>query len=180
MILTPGIFPWGTGNGPSSAWSTRFLANGEAVPEGWKSMTDGGMKLTKTLIFQDNDFQDITLNTALEQNYNLSANGGTSTIKYAASMGYSDIEGTSVGTYYNRFNGRANVDFKLRKNLTLTTRMDHSSSKTNTYRVQLMFLTDVSGLLLRLRFIWKMAHTGTGRIQHSPICDGIMMCTFGQ
>jgi len=127
-----GIFPWGTGNGPSSAWSTRFLANGEAVPEGWKSMTDPNDP-TKTLIFQDNDFQDITLNTALEQNYNLSANGGTSTIKYAASMGYSDIEGTSVGTYYNRFNGRANVDFKLRKNLTLTTRMDHSSSKTNTY-----------------------------------------------
>jgi len=127
-----GIFPWGTGNGPSSAWSTRFLADGETVPDGWKSMPDP-LDPTKTLVFQDNDFQDVTLNTALEKNYSLSANGGTSTIKYAASVGYSDTEGTSVGTYYNRFNGRANVDFKLRKNLTLTTRMDHSSSKTNTY-----------------------------------------------
>lgn len=125
-------FPWGTGNGPSSAWSTRFLATGETAPEGWKSMPDP-LDPTKTLIFQDNDFQDVTLSTALEQNYSLAANGGTNTINYAASIGYTDTEGTSVGTYYNRFNGRANVDFKLRKNLTLSTRMDHSSSKTNTY-----------------------------------------------
>ncbi|MFZ2339215.1 MAG: TonB-dependent receptor [Bacteroidales bacterium] len=127
-----GIFPWATGNGPDSPWSTRFLGEGEAVPEGYKSMPDP-LDPTKTLIFQDNDFQDITLNTALEQNYSISANGGTNTIKYAASMGYSDIEGTSVGTFFNRFNGRANVDFVLRKNLTLSTRMDHSSSKTNNY-----------------------------------------------
>jgi len=127
-----GIFPWATGNGPDSPWSTRFLGDGEAVPEGYKSMPDP-LDTNKTLIFQDNDFQDITLNTALEQNYSISANGGTNTIRYAASMGYSDIEGTSVGTFFNRFNGRANVDFVLRKNLTLSTRMDHSSSKTNNY-----------------------------------------------
>jgi TonB-linked SusC/RagA family outer membrane protein len=123
---------WGTGNDSSSPWSTRYLEDGEAVPEGYKSMPDP-IDPEKTIIYQDNDWQDITLNTALEQNYNLSANGGTDKIKYAASIGYADIEGISVGTYFNRFNGRANVDFMLRKNLTLSTRMDHSSSKTNNY-----------------------------------------------
>ena len=127
-----GVKPWGTGNGASSPWSTRYLAQGETIPDGYQSMPDP-IDPNKTLIFEDNDWQDITLNTALEQNYNLSANGGTQTIKYAASMGYADIEGISVGTYFNRFNGRANVDFILRKNLTLSTRMDHSSSKTNNY-----------------------------------------------
>ncbi len=124
--------PWGTGNDESSPYSTRYLGDGEAVPEGYKSMPDP-IDPTKTLIFQDNDWQHITLNTALEQNYSISANGGTDKIKYAASIGYADIEGISYGTFYNRFNGRANVDFILRKNLTLSTRMDHSSSKTNNY-----------------------------------------------
>lgn len=123
---------WGTGNDESSPWSTRYLEDGEIVPEGYKSMPDP-IDPERTIIFQDNDWQRITLNSALEQNYSLSANGGTDKIKYAASIGYADIEGTSVGTYYNRFNGRANVDFILRKNLTLSTRMDHSASKTNNY-----------------------------------------------
>jgi TonB-linked SusC/RagA family outer membrane protein len=127
-----GSKPWGTGNGASSPWSTRYLEEGETIPDGYQSMPDP-IDPNKTLIFEDNDWQDITLNTALEQNYNLSANGGTQNIKYAASIGYADIEGISVGTYFNRFNGRANVDFILRKNLTLSTRMDHSSSKTNNY-----------------------------------------------
>ena len=128
-------YPWGTGNDEYSPFSLRFLGDGETVPEGYKSMPDP-LNPERTLIFEDNDFQDITLNPGLEQNYSLSANGGTENIKYAASIGYSDIEGTSVGTYFNRFNGRANVDFMLRKNLTLSTRMDHSASKTNNYTDQ--------------------------------------------
>jgi TonB-linked SusC/RagA family outer membrane protein len=125
-------YPWATGNSASSPFSTRYLEEGEEIPEGYQSMVDP-VDPTKTLVFQENDFQRLTLRTALEQNYNLSANGGTDRIKYAASIGYSDIAGTSVGTYYNRFNGRSNVDFALRKNLVLSTRMDHSSSSTNSY-----------------------------------------------
>ena len=127
-----GMYPFGTGNGPDSPHSTRFLAPGEAVPAGWKSMPDP-LDPAQTLIFQDNDWQNETLNTALEQFYTLSANGGSETIKYAASVGYNDNEGISLGTYYNRLSGRANVDFKLRKNITLSTRFDHSSASTNDY-----------------------------------------------
>ena len=127
-----GIFPFGTGNGGDSPHSPYILGAGESVPEGWESMPDP-LDPAQTLVFQDNDWQDITLNTALERYYNLSANGGTEAIKYAASIGYTDTEGISLGTYFNRINGRANVDFKLRDNITLTTRMDHSSAKTNDY-----------------------------------------------
>jgi len=127
-----GIYPFGTGNGPDSPHSPYILGAGESVPEGWESMPDP-LDPSQTLVFQDNDWQDLTLNTALEQFYNLSANGGTEAIKYAASIGYTDNEGISLGTYYNRINGRANVDFKLRDNITLSTRLDHSSSKTNDY-----------------------------------------------
>lgn len=125
-------YGWGTGNGSGSPFSTRYLQDGESIPEGYYSMIDP-LDSSKTLIFQDNDFQDLTYNPGLEQKYDLSANGGSEKIKYFASLGYSDIEGTAIGTFYNRFNGRANVDFVLNENFTLSTRMDHSSSKSNSY-----------------------------------------------
>lgn len=126
---------WGTGNSSTSPYSTRFLEEGEAIPKGYVSMPDP-LDPTKTLIFQDNDFQRLTLKTGLEQKYYLSANGGTESIKYAASIGYTDIMGTAINTNYNRFTGRSNVTFKLNNFLTLITRMDHSTSKTSDFEGQ--------------------------------------------
>lgn len=124
--------PFGHGNDGYSPHSPYRLGPGESVPDGWESMPDP-LDPSETLVFQDNDWQDISLNPALEQYYNLSANGGTEMIKYAASIGYTDNEGISLGTYFNRINIRANVDFDLRDNITLSTRLDHSSSKSNDY-----------------------------------------------
>jgi hypothetical protein len=75
-------------------------------------------------------------NRALEQYYNLGANGGNEQIRYFASIGYTDIEGTFIDSYYNRFTARANVDFRIRSNLKLTTRLDHATSSTNDIRSQ--------------------------------------------
>lgn len=125
-----GQFPYGTGNSNTSPWSLRFLNPGETVPVGYLSMPDPLDKL-KTLLYQDNDFQRLTLRNAWEQNYNLSASGGTKDIKYAGSLSYADIDGTSIGSAFGRFTGRANVDFRLSKKLMLTTRVDHSFSTTN-------------------------------------------------
>lgn len=125
-----GQFPYGTGNASNSPWSLRMLNPGETVPSGYLSMPDP-LDKSKTLIYQDNDFQRLTLRSAWEQNYNLSASGGSKDIKYAGSLSYADIDGTSIGSAYSRFTGRANVDFRLSEKLTLTTRVDHSYSTTN-------------------------------------------------
>lgn len=127
--------PSGIGNSLSSPWSLRILENGDPVPEGYLSMPDP-IDPSKTLIYQDNDFQRIGLDPALEQNYYLSVNGGSDNIKYAGGLGYTNNEGMAVGTKYERFTARTNVDFRLRDNLSLSTRMDHSSSKTNSYGSQ--------------------------------------------
>ncbi len=131
-----GAFNFGGGNSEESQWSPRYLGAGESVPPGYLSMPDP-IDPTRTLIFQDNNFMDLALtNRALEQYYNLSANGGNQQIRYFASIGYSDIEGTFIDSYYNRFAARANVDFKIRSNLSLTTRLDHATSSTNDIRSQ--------------------------------------------
>ena len=127
---------YGGGNTEESQWSPRYLGDGEPVPDGYLSMPDP-IDPTRTLIYQDNNFMDLALNNrAMEQYYNLSANGGNEQIRYAASIGYTDIEGTFIDTYYNRFTARANVDFSLSRNLNLTTRIDHSTSSTNDVRSQ--------------------------------------------
>jgi TonB-linked SusC/RagA family outer membrane protein len=118
---------FGTANGPQSPWSTRFLGDGETVPDGYLSMTDPANP-NRTLIFQDNDMQDITFNQALEKDYYLSATGGTETIRYSAGIGYTDNEGIAIGSGYNRLSGRLNTEFVLGEKLTLLARMDYSKS----------------------------------------------------
>jgi TonB-linked SusC/RagA family outer membrane protein len=122
-------------NTPDSPYSTRYLLAGETIPAGYKSMQDP-LDPTKILIFEDNDYQRITIRNALEQTYNISANGGVDKIKYAAGISYTENEGTAINTNYNRFTARSNVDFKVNEKITLQTRMDHSTSKSDDYNNQ--------------------------------------------
>ena len=55
-------------NSATSVYSTRYLQPGESVPDGWKSMPDP-LDPSKTLIFEDNDWQRIMYNPSLYQNY---------------------------------------------------------------------------------------------------------------
>lgn len=119
---------WGTGNDSGSQYSTRYLGDGESVPAGYKSMADP-LDPTKTLIFQDNDFQRLTLGTSVEQTYSLSASGGSRNVKFASSVNYSDVEGIQTGSEFNRLSARANIDFRLNDHITLSTKLNHSDSK---------------------------------------------------
>lgn len=121
-------YAWGTGNDAGSQYSTRYLEEGESVPAGYKSMADP-LDPAKTLIFQDNDFQRLTLGTSVEQMYSLSATGGSKNIKFASSINYSDVDGIQIGTEYNRLSARANIDFRLNDYISLTTKLNHSDSK---------------------------------------------------
>jgi len=127
--------PAGIGNTASSPWSPRYLQPGQQVPDGWLSMTDP-VDPNETIIFQDNDFQDLAYQAGLQQNYYLSANGGSEKIRYSAGVGYTNNEGIGISTSWNRFSGRANVDFHLRDNLVLSTLMDHSSGYSDYYTNQ--------------------------------------------
>ena len=121
----------GTGNDENSTWTTRFLEDGEAVPAGWQSIIDP--VTGRTLVFQDNDMQENLFQRAPQQNFYVSANGGSDKIRYAAGVGYTDQQGVAVNTYWKRFSGRANVDFRLNDKVTLTTMTDFSFSNTNRF-----------------------------------------------
>lgn len=125
-----------SGNDANSIYTTRYLNAGETVPEGYKSMADP-LDPSKTLIFQDNSFQDLIYRKALWQNYYVGIDGGSDAIQYAASIGYTDDFGVAIGTGYSRFSTRANTDIKISPKLTMTSGFDYSQTLSEEYDNQM-------------------------------------------
>ncbi len=63
------------------------------------------------------DWQDVIFRLATVQNYQLSATGGTENVKYMVSLGFFDQKGIVIGSDYQRFNIRSNIDAQLTKRL---------------------------------------------------------------
>ncbi len=61
----------------------------------------------------DTDWFDEITRTGVVQNYNVSVSNGSEKGSSFFSMGYYDNQGTIKDSYFNRFSGRANNDFKL-------------------------------------------------------------------
>lgn len=125
-------FSTSSANTETSMWTTRYLNEGEAIPEGWKSMPDP-LDSTKTLIFEDNDFQKRFFSPSIWQNYYIGANGGNENVKYAASIGYTDDRGIGIGTGYTRFTMRGKTDFNINKKLSFSTGFDYAQTDLEDY-----------------------------------------------
>lgn len=60
------------------------------------------------------DWQDVMARTALQQNYNLSASGGSEKTQSRLSVGYLNNEGIIVNSYFKRLTARANITHKVK------------------------------------------------------------------
>lgn len=125
-----------SGNTPTSIYSTRYLNDGESVPAGYKSMPDP-LDPSKTLIFQDNNFQDEIYKQALWQNYYVGLDGGSEDVKYNVSLGYMDDAGVAIATGYSRLNMRSNIDVNINKHLSLVAGFDYSQTDSEEYDNQM-------------------------------------------
>lgn len=125
---------WADNNSASSAntstsvYTTRYLKEGEAIPAGWKSMADP-LDPSKTLIFEDNDWQKQLYNKSLWQNYYVGVTGGTDKTQYAVSAGYTTDEGVALGTGYDRFSGRINLMTEVAKRFKIRAIADYSDTQ---------------------------------------------------
>lgn len=125
-----------SGNTASSIYSTRYLKDGETVPAGYKSMIDP-IDPTKTLIFQDNNFQDEIYKKALWQNYYVGIDGGNDGIKYSSSIGYTDDGGVALATGFQRLSMRSAMDIKINEHLNFASGFDYSKTDSEEYRNQM-------------------------------------------
>ncbi|MDR1091496.1 MAG: TonB-dependent receptor [Prevotella sp.] len=129
-----------SGNTETSIYSTRYLRDGESVPVGYKSMQDP-IDPTKTLIFQDNNFQDEIYRKNAWQNYYIGLNGGSETAKYNASLGYTDDAGVAIATGYSRLSMRTGIDVNISKNLTFAAGFDYSKTDSEEYDNQMNIIS---------------------------------------
>lgn len=116
----------GTGNGDGSIHTTRFLSDGEAVPAGWRSMTDP--VTGRTIVFTDTDEQGHWFRDALWAKAYVGVTGGNENVKYAASVSYADDGGVVAMTDYSVFTMHGSADFKISKRLSASTTFDLSRS----------------------------------------------------
>ncbi len=114
----------------SSTYSTRYLVDGEAVPDGYLSMADP-IDPSKTIIYTDHDWQKEWYHPSLYHKQYVGVNGGNKDVKYAASVGYMGDEGMVAMSAYNNFTMHGNTAFNVTKWLTASTTFDYSNAVKN-------------------------------------------------
>lgn len=124
----------GTGNDltNNTAYTTQYLTpqNQHKLGEGWQSMPDP-IDPTKTIIFDDFDFQNSLYRTGVSGNHSITASGGTEKGTFSAGLGYLNNDGIVITTNYKRLNAHINGDFKIRDNLKVFGRLLYSNSEDN-------------------------------------------------
>lgn len=72
-----------------------------------------------SLLGHGTNWQDAIFQTALQHQHQISAQGGTDKVQYYVSASYMDQEGTIIGSDFNRYSFRVNLDAQLKKWLKL-------------------------------------------------------------
>lgn len=131
---------YSSGNTSTSRFSPRYLQPGESVPAGYQSMIDP-IDTSKTLIFEDNDYAGLIFRDAIWQSYYAGIEGGTDKLNYTGSVNYTKDAGVGIGTDFDRFCTRANINAKLASNVKFNTILDYSKTNTGEYDNQYKLLS---------------------------------------
>ncbi|WP_270090437.1 SusC/RagA family TonB-linked outer membrane protein [Sphingobacterium sp. SYP-B4668] len=122
----------GTGNDLTNktGYTTQYLSesNKHKLNEGWQSMPDP-IDPTKTIIFQNTNYQDVLFNTGYTNNHNLSVAGGSEKAKFNLGLGYLDNEGIAISTDYKRLSVNMNGEVQATSDLSVFGRLLYSNMR---------------------------------------------------
>lgn len=102
----------------NTAYTTQYLTpeNEHKLNEGWQSMPDP-LDPSKTIIFDEVDWQDVLFRTGITNDHYLNFSGGSEKATFNLGIGYTDIEGVAIQTNYQRLtanlNGRLQINDKV-------------------------------------------------------------------
>ena len=82
-----------------------------------------------SILGKGTNWQDAIFRTAWQHQHQISAQGGTDAVKYYVSGGYMDQQGTIIGSNFNRFSVRSNLDAQLKKWLKLGLNVSYTETK---------------------------------------------------
>lgn len=120
LVNLDGAFPMGTGNDLTNmtGFTTQYLSpeNQHKLNEGWQSMPDP-LDPSKTIIFDDVDWQDVLFQTGVTHDHYLNFSGGSNKATFNLGVGYVKINGIALSTDYHRWSANLNGRVELRSNL---------------------------------------------------------------
>lgn len=82
-----------------------------------------------SLLGKGTNWQDEVFRTALQHQHQISAQGGSENVQYYVSGSYMDQQGTIIGSNFNRFSVRANLDAQLKKWFKLGLNVSYANTK---------------------------------------------------
>lgn len=77
-------------------------------------VTKSGYYSDPSILGKGTNWQDAIFRTALQHQHQVAAQGGTEKIKYYISGSFMDQDGTIIGSSFNRYSFRANLDVQLK------------------------------------------------------------------
>ncbi|MEO7214726.1 TonB-dependent receptor [Mucilaginibacter sp.] len=107
----------------ASEWAT--IANIVGVAEGFDRLPEW----SNPSALRNLDWQDYAYRTGSRQSYNLSVRGGGEKAQGAVSMSYYDQQGIVIGSWYNRINLSANLDYTPKSWIKSSTSIKFSRNK---------------------------------------------------
>lgn len=127
-------FGEGTGNDltNNTPFTTQYLSseNEHKLNEGWESMPDP-LDPSKTIIFQGTDWQDVLFRTGITQDHYLSFSGGSEKSTFNVGVGYTDIEGMAIETFFQRFSTNLSGRLEVKPNLFVFGNLNFSRESDN-------------------------------------------------
>lgn len=81
-----------------------------------------------SILGKGTNWQDAIFRTALKHSHQISAQGGTDAVKYYISGNYMDQDGTIIGSNFNRYGVRTNIDAQLKPWLKLGVNISYSAT----------------------------------------------------
>ncbi|MCF8381338.1 MAG: TonB-dependent receptor [Bacteroidales bacterium] len=85
--------------------------------------------LLDPVLYPNTDWYDVIFQNGVLQNHNISASGGDDKLNFYISAGLSDQTGVVINNDFKRYNFRTNLEYKVRKSITVGTRIDGQYSE---------------------------------------------------
>jgi TonB-linked SusC/RagA family outer membrane protein len=134
LVTLTSALGYGTGNDltNNTGYTTQYLTpdNEYKLSEGWQSMPDP-LDSSKTIIFDNVDWQDVLYRTGITNDHYLGFSGGTDKATFDLGLGYTTIQGIAIKTDYKRYTVNFKGKLQVKKNISVFGGLNFSRSSDN-------------------------------------------------
>jgi TonB-linked SusC/RagA family outer membrane protein len=108
------------------------LAGNRATPYNWSTVEEWMAKgMLDPILYPNTDWYDLIFQNGMAKNHNISAAGSSDKMAFYLSGGFTDQSGTVINNTFKRYNFRTSIDYDIKKNIKIGTKLDANFSEFN-------------------------------------------------